>query len=71
MRSHGGTATDCGAICLSTKRKNVVISNVIGAAAYAGKHLMLKHLLDKLPKEAREVEAMEHQDKHAKVTTPF
>ena len=37
--------TELGHICLSKKRKNSVLSNVIGAAAYHGKNEMLKYLL--------------------------
>merc|ERR1712146_593628 len=47
------------------------ISNVVGCAAYYGKLDMLKYLLGKLTKQACEIEAMEHQDKHAKNTTPY
>ena len=32
---------------------------------------MLKYLLDKMPKDARELEAMEHQDKHTKTSAPY
>jgi len=62
---------ESGCICLSKKKKNVVISNVIGCAAYAGKLAMLKHLLDSVPGAAREYEAMEHQDRHAKTSLPY
>lgn len=62
VRRHGANVTEGGCICLSKRKKNVVISNVIGAAAYTGKIKMLKYLLEKLPKEARNIEAMEHQD---------
>lgn len=62
---------DSGCICLSKKKKNVVISNVIGSAAYYGKLQILKHLLDTLPGQAREYEAMEHQDRHAKTNYPY
>ena len=41
----GCKITDLGHICLSKKRKNSVLSNVIGAAAYHGKNEMLKYLL--------------------------
>jgi hypothetical protein len=34
--SHGGSLADSGPICLSKKRKNMVISNILGAAAWAG-----------------------------------
>ena len=60
VKKHGANVIEHGCICLSKKKKNVVISNVIGAAAYCGKTKMLKYLLDKLPNTARELEAMEH-----------
>jgi hypothetical protein len=40
--SHGGSLSDSGPICLSKKRKNQVISNIVGAAAWAGQAEMLK-----------------------------
>jgi len=41
----GCKITDIGHICLSKKRKNSVISTVIGAAAFSGKNELLKYLL--------------------------
>jgi hypothetical protein len=40
--SHGGSLADSGTICLSKKRKNMVISNILGAAAWAGQSEILK-----------------------------
>lgn len=60
VRRQGAIPHESGCICLSKKKKNVVISNVIGGAAYAGKLAMLKYLLESLPGPAREYEAMEH-----------
>lgn len=71
VKKHGANVIEQGCICLSKKKKNVVISNVVGAAAYYGKSKMLKYLLDKLPNTARELEAMEHQDAYAKTKTPY
>lgn len=42
----GCKPTDIGHICLSKKRKNSVISTVIGAAAFYGKNEMLQYLLN-------------------------
>lgn len=44
---HGGSLSESGAICLSKRRKNVVISNHLGAAAYYGKTSMVDQLLKK------------------------
>jgi ankyrin repeat protein len=41
----GCKITDIGHICLSKKRKNSVISTVVGAAAFSGKNELLKYLL--------------------------
>lgn len=42
---HGCKITDTGFIGFSRKRKNQVISNVTGAAAFHGSHKILKHIL--------------------------
>ena len=60
VKKHGGNPHESGCICLSKKKKNVVISNAIGAAAYHGKIQMLRHLLDNIAGSAKEFEAMEH-----------
>jgi hypothetical protein len=62
----GGTPMETGCICLSKKKKNVVISNAIGCAAFWGKHQLLKQLLSEFPQDCRELEALEHQDKDSK-----
>lgn len=43
--SHGGSLSESGAIGLSKKRKNVVISNHLGAAAWHGQTDMVEQLL--------------------------
>jgi len=43
----------------------LVISNVIGCAAYHGKTKMLTELLTRLGKNYLELEAIEEQDKYA------
>jgi len=63
---HGGSLSDTGFICLSKKRKNMVISNVVGAAAYFGKTKLLSYLIKKVAKDYFDVEAIEQPDKHAK-----
>ena len=43
----GCKLTANGFICLSKKKKNQVISNVIGASAYHGRVKILKNLVNK------------------------
>ncbi len=45
--SSGCKESDTGFIGFSRKRKNQVISNVIGAAAFHGSNKVLKHILKK------------------------
>lgn len=59
----GGSVADAGFICLSKKRKNHVASNVIGAAAYAGKRKLLEYILKRVKKDYLEVPAQETHDK--------
>jgi len=59
----GGAITDAGFICLSKKKKNHVSSNVIGAAAYAGKRKLLDYVLKRVKKDYLEVKAQETHDK--------
>jgi hypothetical protein len=56
---NGGSLTDCGCICLSKKKKNMVISNLIGCAAYFGKTALLKRFIEKLGKDNIELESIE------------
>jgi ankyrin repeat protein len=60
----GCKINEFGHICLSKKRKNSVLSTVIGAAAYHGKNEMLKYLLasPQLQKSYIEVGCSELQD---------
>ena len=60
---NGGSIADAGFICLSTKRKNQVASNVVGAAAYAGKRKLLDYVLKRVGKEYLEVPAQETPDR--------
>ena len=62
IKRHGGNPHENGCICLSKKKKNVVISNSIGCAAFYGKTNMLRYLLDNVAGPAKNYEAMEHQD---------
>jgi len=45
LEKNGGRIYEQGHVCLSKKRRNSVISNVIGAAAYFGNASLLKYLL--------------------------
>lgn len=58
-----GSIADAGFICLSKKRKNHVASNVVGAAAYAGKRKLLEYVLKRVGKNHLEVPAQETHDK--------
>jgi len=71
VMSHGGSLTDSGFIGLSKKRKNLVISNVIGCAAWHGSSDLLDDLVGRLGKDNIDIEAMEQPDKHAKAPGPF
>jgi hypothetical protein len=68
--SHGGSLSDSGTICLSKKRKNLVISNVIGAAAWYGKADMLKEVVKQLPKGIN-LMSLEQPDKFGLAQGPF
>jgi len=65
----GGSMSDVGFICLSKKKRNLVISNAIGAAAFHGRTKMLELIAKKLPVDAIELQAMEEPDKHSKSTS--
>lgn len=67
---HGGSLSDSGAICLSKKRKNVVISNHLGAAAWKGKTDMVKQLLQ-LSNKTVDLMALEQVDYLSKNQQPF
>jgi hypothetical protein len=56
---NGGSLGDCGIIGLTKKRKNQIISNVIGAAAYYGKNVVLKHAANRLGKDYLDLPAIE------------
>lgn len=70
MRAGAGL-TDSGCVCLSRKRKNIVVSNVIGAAAWNGSTKILKRLLKMMPEGGIDLAAIETADKHAKVPIPY
>lgn len=65
----GGQINQTGFITLSQRKKNLVSSNVLGAAAYFGKTKMLNHLLIKLGKTYLEKETTEEQDRSEKSST--
>lgn len=64
LLKRGGSLLDSGFITLSKKKKNHVVSNVVGCAAYHGKKKMLQEVLTRLGKDYLEVEALEEPDKH-------
>ena len=71
ITKNGGSLADGGFITLSKKRKNLVISNAVGCAAYHGKTKMLEHVISKLGKNSLDLEAIEEPDKKALKPQPF
>ena len=67
----GASLTDSGCVCLSRKRKNIVASNVIGAAAWNGCSKILKRIIKMIPEGGIDLCAIESTDKHAKVPIPY
>lgn len=67
----GGNLKDCGFIGFSTKRRNLVISNAIGCAAYNGHSNIVEQLLPKLGKLSLEMESVEEKDERAKNVAAF
>ena len=59
---HGGSLDEVGFICFSKKKKNMVISNIVGCAAYYGKQTIVEKVLSKLGPQFAEAEAMEQPD---------
>ena len=64
--NRGGSIADCGFITLSKKRKNHVISNVVGCAAWFGRKKMLEFVLKRLDKSYLELQAKETADVNQK-----
>ena len=62
----GCSISDGGPICISKKKKNVVVSNVIGCAAYHGKRKMLEMCISRLGQQYIDIEAIEHIDQYGK-----
>jgi ankyrin repeat protein len=58
----GRSINDRGFITFSKKRKNLVTSNIVGAAAYWGKKKMLAHLLENVSASYLNAEAIEDTD---------
>lgn len=58
----GGKISDIGFICLSKKRKNQVISNIIGAASYHGSERILRYVLSQSQKPLINYPAQEKPD---------
>lgn len=67
----GGAINEKGFITFSKKRKNLVNSNVVGAAAYWGKTRMLSHLLTKCGNSYLNHEATEELDRKNPKETKF
>lgn len=62
----GAAPVDAGFITFSKKKKNLVISNAIGAAAFNGRHQVMEFFLRKLDHSSMELEAIETADTVAK-----
>lgn len=65
---NGGSLADQGFICFSKKRKNLVNGNVLAAAAWSGKNLLMKKVVSSL-KSSLESGSSEQPDTQAKVKT--
>lgn len=59
VMENGGSLGDCGIIGLTKKRKNQIVSNVIGCAAYHGKNKVLKFAANRLGKDYLDLPAIE------------
>ena len=55
--------TETGFIGLTKKKKNLINSNAVGAAAFSGKKKMLEFLLSRMSGKSLEFEASEEQDR--------
>jgi hypothetical protein len=67
---NGGSLADTGFICFSKKRKNLVNSNVLGCAAWAGKNLLLKKVIGSL-RSTLETAVIEQPDTKSKAPGGF
>ena len=63
LLKNGSSINETGFVAISKKRKNLVSSNAIGAAAMGGKKEVLVYLLSKMSKSATEYEATEDLDR--------
>lgn len=63
LLDNGGSIGDCGIIGLTKKRKNQIVSNVIGCAAYYGQNKLLKFAANRLGKDYLDLAAIEQVDK--------
>jgi len=68
---HGGSISDFGFACLSKKRKNMVITNALGCAAYHGHIKMVEEVMRLIGPNTIDLEAMEEQDKHGSKSSTF
>lgn len=71
LKENGCKLTEVGHICLSPKRHNSVLSNVLGAAAYYGNREVLQLALSILPQTYVNVMAIETQDRLSGKAGPF
>ena len=63
LLQHGSDIKESGIICLSRRRKNIVVGSVMAAAAYHGNHQILKFAMTRLDvREYGSMGALESQD---------
>jgi len=65
LKHGGGSLSDVGFVTLTKKRRNVLVSNAVGCAAYHGRTKLLEYLLAKLGRNYLEVPAVEEADRYA------
>ena len=70
MCQNGGSLAEIGFICFSKKRKNLVISNVLGCAAWNGKNKILTKVISSL-KNTIELASIEQADTKSKIPGGF
>ena len=74
LLQNGRDIKEVGNICLSRRKHNSIISNVIGAAAYHGNAKVLKFVISRLGRDSYEqvnLPALESQDIRPLKTGPF
>ena len=63
LEAYGGKLEESGHMCLSKRRQNSVVSNIIGTAAYYGNFEILEYVLGKIRDDFVDTMAIETSDK--------